>query len=205
MLKQQGQTMIEALLAIFIIMMALLGFLSRSSQNYMAGTDSMRRIIAINLAREGVELVKNIRDSNWLVGCNDPDDEDNCLHWYSGLYDGTGNNTFINFSFNRENNQWTNLFHDDELTFIQCIENESCRLYLDEGAYTSEVTDAPTEFYRWVETIGFCNDELGEVDEYECPPDSQTAIGLIVRSAVRYKFKNTWHNVGLEEWLYDWR
>ena len=78
-------------------------------------------------------------------------------------------------------------------------------MYNESGVYTSTVTDEPTDFYRIITTSGFCNDDLDEVDEYACAPDNEAAIGLIVTSKVRYKFNNNWHNVELEEWIYDWR
>lgn len=41
------------------------------------------RITALNLAREGIEAVSNIRDSNWLKYANDKD-----LCWMTAFYDG---------------------------------------------------------------------------------------------------------------------
>lgn len=63
---QSGQTLIETITAILILTMALVSGLSLaiySSQNSAFYED---QIVASNLAREGVEVVRMMRDTNWL-------------------------------------------------------------------------------------------------------------------------------------------
>jgi type II secretory pathway pseudopilin PulG len=64
--NQSGQTLIETIVAIFILTMALISGLSLAIFASQASTDSRDKIIATNLAREGLEVVRMLRDTNWL-------------------------------------------------------------------------------------------------------------------------------------------
>ena len=70
-----GFTLIEVLVAVFIIGAGLAGSLSLISQNVFFIQVNSSQLIATYLAQEGVEIVKNIRDTNFLKGEN----------WDSGL------------------------------------------------------------------------------------------------------------------------
>lgn len=61
-----GFTLIEGIIAIAIISTALIVGLSLAYSNLTAAQNNSDRIIAANLAREGLEVMRNIRDSNWL-------------------------------------------------------------------------------------------------------------------------------------------
>lgn len=62
----QGFTLIEGIIAIAIISTALIVGLSLAYSNLIAAQNNSDRIIAANLAQEGIEVMRNIRDSNWL-------------------------------------------------------------------------------------------------------------------------------------------
>jgi len=66
--KQTGQTLIETLVAAFILTMGISAALGLATYSLKATTGIKERIIAIGLAREGIEAVKNMRDTNWLQG-----------------------------------------------------------------------------------------------------------------------------------------
>jgi len=66
---KDGQTLIETITAVTIISMSLVAILSLGTISIYYGTQSKEEVIASNLAREGIEIVRTIRDSNWL----DPD------------------------------------------------------------------------------------------------------------------------------------
>ncbi len=63
----RGQGLLEATLSIGIILIGLGGILALTLRNVTATTASAQRIVALQLAREGLELVRAVRDSNWLV------------------------------------------------------------------------------------------------------------------------------------------
>jgi hypothetical protein len=56
----------EAIVAIFVITTGLVGILSLVSQTIASSTFSKDKLIAAYLAQEGIEIIRNIRDTNWL-------------------------------------------------------------------------------------------------------------------------------------------
>ncbi len=64
--NQAGQTLIETVVAVFILVMGIVAALGLAIYALNASSNVSKQIIAIGLAREGVEAVKNIRDTNWL-------------------------------------------------------------------------------------------------------------------------------------------
>lgn len=56
----------EVIVAIFIITAGVVGVLSLISQTVGSVTISSQRLTAAYLAQEGIEIVRNIRDTNWL-------------------------------------------------------------------------------------------------------------------------------------------
>ncbi len=66
MRNQQGQTLIETMVAIFIMVMGIVSALGLALYSLNASTGITKQIVAVGLAREGLEVVKNMRDTNWL-------------------------------------------------------------------------------------------------------------------------------------------
>jgi hypothetical protein len=71
----KGFTLMEAIVAIFVITTGLVGVLSLVSQTISSSTFSKDKLIAAYLAQEGIEIIRNIRDTNWLEGGTNPWDE----------------------------------------------------------------------------------------------------------------------------------
>mgnify|MGYP001608093286 FL=1 len=59
-----GQAMVEAMVAMSIIVIGLLGVFTLSSSSISLNKVAADRYIAVNLAGEGIELVKNLIDNN---------------------------------------------------------------------------------------------------------------------------------------------
>lgn len=74
-LYAKGFTLIEVMAAIMIISIGLIGSLTVISYNLRNISSQEKNIVAAGLAAEGIELVRNIRDTNWLLG----------LAWDNGL------------------------------------------------------------------------------------------------------------------------
>jgi len=66
--KNRGFTLIEMIIAIFIISVGLMGTLSFLNVNSANQTETKNELIAAGLAQEGTELARNIRDYNLLNG-----------------------------------------------------------------------------------------------------------------------------------------
>ena len=65
-LRNSGQTLIETIVAIAILTTGIIGGLALAIQSLSSSERSSNEIIATNLAREGAEVVRQVRDSNWL-------------------------------------------------------------------------------------------------------------------------------------------
>ena len=64
---QAGQAMVEAMVAMSVIVVGLLGAFALSSSSIGLNRTAADRYIAVNLAGEGIELVKNIIDQNIML------------------------------------------------------------------------------------------------------------------------------------------
>lgn len=66
MQKQIGQTLIETVIAIFILITGILSAFGLATYSLSSTQGVVRQIVAMGLAREGIEVVKNMRDTNWI-------------------------------------------------------------------------------------------------------------------------------------------
>ncbi len=64
--KSKGQTLIETLVAVFILTMGITAAVGLAIFALSSSSSVAKQIIATGLAREGIEAVKNMRDTNWL-------------------------------------------------------------------------------------------------------------------------------------------
>jgi len=62
----KGFTIVEIIIAIFITSIVLMGIFSIFYVVTVLASDSSDRLTATYLAQEGMEIVRNIRDKNWL-------------------------------------------------------------------------------------------------------------------------------------------
>ncbi len=92
-----GQTLIETLAALFILVMGVTAATSLAIYSFSASTSITKQIIATGLAREGMEAVKNMRDTNWLK--QSPIDT-NCYNFSSGATDAKCYKQWLNVNPN---------------------------------------------------------------------------------------------------------
>ena len=70
-MSNKGFTLIEVLLSVFIITVAVLGLYNGISYSFNSIEKAKDKFVAAYLAEEGIELVKNIRDSNFVANKTD--------------------------------------------------------------------------------------------------------------------------------------
>jgi len=63
-------SLLEIMVILFIISLGLVGVLSLIIQNIQSQSYNKNNFIAYQLAQEGVELIRQVRDSNWKNGVN---------------------------------------------------------------------------------------------------------------------------------------
>lgn len=64
--RRAGFTLIETIIGISIIGLVITAAAQLTSSSLNIGGNSLRKFAAIHLAEEGIEIVRNMRDSNWL-------------------------------------------------------------------------------------------------------------------------------------------
>ncbi|MBI2459340.1 MAG: hypothetical protein HYV53_02175 [Parcubacteria group bacterium] len=127
-----GISILEVIVAMTIITLGLVGVLSLVIQNVKAQYINKNVLIASDLAGEGLELIRNVRDFNWLTPGNT---------WKQNIVgDGTytidyGGLISINMAVNS-------------------INDAGARLYLNsDGFYVHTATADTTNFYRLITVV----------------------------------------------------
>lgn len=64
--KSAGFTLIELVVSIFILVVAIIGIYNSFSTIVILTSGASSRFTAAYLAQEGIEIVRNMRDNNWL-------------------------------------------------------------------------------------------------------------------------------------------
>ncbi len=98
--SQAGQTLIETLVAVFILVMGIVAALGLAIYALNASSNVTKQIVAIGLTREGIEAVKNMRDTNWLKLTIDND----CYDYVSGSNVGKCYKSWLDKGGNWNNN-----------------------------------------------------------------------------------------------------
>lgn len=88
-LQKKGYSLIEVLLVTVIIMISFTALFGFSASVIKSDTESRNEVLAANLAQEGLEMVRNIRDSDMLA-LTDPSD------WRDNLPSGSNYMPSIN-------------------------------------------------------------------------------------------------------------
>jgi hypothetical protein len=116
LIKNKGFTLLEVVLASFLLFLFLAGTFSLLSTGVFSLTTMRNRFLAFYLAQEGIEIVKNIRDTNFLQ--NNP--------WLSGIgtgdkeadYQSSNLSNFLN-NYLKKNNQGFFQYSDGENTIFK--------------------------------------------------------------------------------------
>ncbi len=65
---QKGQTLIETMVAVFMLVVGIAAATGLAIYSLSASSNITKQIIATGLAREGLEAIRAMRDTNWLRG-----------------------------------------------------------------------------------------------------------------------------------------
>jgi Tfp pilus assembly protein PilV len=210
----RGITLMETIFALAILVIGIIAVLTLASSSIVISQKSEQNIVVTNLAREGLEIVRGIRevatqgsfcmgsrqgDSRWPV-CYVHDSYPAGNPAGDGVID-TNDNYYVlpssvsNF-FNVPDGCYTvgpddAHFRLNQLTDIDCnqiFDCTACRLYQANGLYTHDAAGTPTPFWRM---INWEKDEAtGEV---------------IILSRVAWTERGRTHTFVLEDHLTDWQ
>ena len=69
-MKNKGFSLIEMVVAVFIILIGVVAAFGVLQKIILSTSIGSSRLVATYLAQEGIEIVRNIRDTNWVEGKN---------------------------------------------------------------------------------------------------------------------------------------
>lgn len=229
---QRGDTILEVVIATSIlsaVMVATFAILQRAVDTNL---NVKNRVIALNIAREGMEAVRNIRDTNWLKYSGDRRKKWLCFDQDSDKNACEGNPTAIKFiNGNNPNaptyytvdfNEADDRFYLDratlqtEIDFLNAAQTEAsrsdARLYLTTGVPQKFTHDAsgnsPTPFYRQV-YLDIENPYDGPLTSEEAFCGTSDTDDSCQKSRLKVIVKTLWEeenrprSVTLETHLYD--
>lgn len=190
--NQCGQGLLEAIIAITVIASGIVGVMNLVIANQAGGLESADRLLAANLAREGVEISRNWRDSNWLGRAV----------WDANL-SGNGNDYTAAPIFDKSANSWTMDFAPNDLN------HNYARLWREGGVYFQSTQDPPsgaslTAYRRLLYLDPICQDKTIVVSGASCP-GANPKIGIRARSEVQWITRGSTHTLTAEERLFNWR
>jgi len=191
-INQQGQSLVELIVAVAVINIGLFSVWSLFLVNFNAEKEAEMRIVGANLSREGIELVKNIRDSNWLKMVV----SESATKWDDDLNAG-------DYSIN---------FGDGALSGI-----ESSQLFFDsDGFYSNIAQGNKLSPYKRVITIKNiccqdnnpsdfkCDDTDFIISENDCA-SGNLKIGLDVIAKTTWQYSGSPRQAVVEDTIYNWR
>ncbi len=217
MQKQKGFTIIELIISIFVLSIAVVGIFSAFNIMAIFTSDSIDRLTASYLAQEGMEIVRNMRDTNWLDMdlCKKQSDTGlisdgkSCpVTWVDGMALKNGATDIVNHAVNCTNdNGGTGCKGDYSSTSLTSYSSVD-HLMMGENGFYNYTSGNKTKFQRRI-TVTPVSDFIGGLDDI-----------VLVKVQVSWDAKATLLNssgnpanagvcdsancVKAEETLYDW-
>lgn len=198
-MTSRGQSMVEAMVALTIIITSITSAMALVQSSITASRIGGSQVVASNLAREGLEVVRAMRDSNWLAGTS----------FQAGLTDPA--NKAARLAFDPTTATWSLVF--GALTFTDPLS----KVYQSpDGSFTqiSPLPGGATQTpYKRIVTINYiCRNTTTGAERIEagaaatCSVGTELLVGLAVNSAVNYaSVGGGTRTLNVEERLYDWR
>lgn len=192
-----GQGLLEVIVALGIITSGIIGMLSLALSNQNSSGEAAARLVAVNLAREALEVARGRRDGNWLSAQN----------WDAGL--GSGLDYTAALFFDADNNAWGLNFTPDDFTHDftkvwrqrDVVDPNIAILRQAEFVIIPDNVEA-TPYRRLLTLDPICETGIIISSGSSCPG---VKIGLRAQASVSWDFKGRQRNVVLEERIFDWR
>ena len=126
-MQKKGFTLVEILIVIFVISMGLILIIRGMSETHRYISETAQKTIALNLAKEGIEAVYNLRNSNWRKRSDKKDecwlnvDEEKCEDMSQKLT----NNQMRILGMNENSNHWDPSSNTSDITKWERDDNEA--------------------------------------------------------------------------------
>lgn len=227
--RPKGQGLLELIIAIGIIMASVITTLGLVLSTSRTSDVSKARILAANLAREGIEVARSVRDNNWLAIDSGIIPNTN---WNNGLSQGASPNADYTAiaSFQppsgpppQSGGTWTFLFNEDVIgepkTEMYLHPTKGIYTQLENTIETQNCPDGPfcdfqaINYWRLVSLFPVCwqNDGPGSEQVVSDGRDCATAypgyeqVGIQVHSRVRWLERGRPQNIELVEKIFNWK
>ena len=193
----KAQTLIEMLAALAVISVGLLAAITLVYSNLNLVERDADETVSVNLAREGVELAKSIRDSNWLagyafdMGLANPTNTD---YTATPVWNGVAGNVYFDFTADD--------FTNDNAKIVTTPTPASPNFYANFDT-AAAVSGTSTAFLRLLTFHPICDDYTVLDSGSVCSPKYK--IGVRVESHIRWLRKGITKDQTIYEDLYDWR
>lgn len=175
--NRAGFSLVETLVAVAILTTGLTAALSLLSFTLRTVQVTSNALVAAHLAAEGVEVIRNIRDENWLRRDNSAAPEP-ARSWRAGLDKGVYEVQY--------DTELPLTVHSDRLLEISS-EGRYC--------YACAGPASPAAIFR----------RKIEIDPDPLPPGFDTARQLRLRVSVSWTDQIKTREVAVEDILYDWK
>ncbi|MBI5733354.1 MAG: hypothetical protein HY973_00195 [Candidatus Kerfeldbacteria bacterium] len=192
----RGQGLIESIVAITIITVGLSSILGLVIAGVAGEQIASSQIVAANLSREGIEVVRNIRDTNWMNGAA----------WDAGLDSGIPAADLTAVVQYNTGSSTLDFNPDPNCEAVGAV--YPCRLYLgsgtNSGLYSHTATGQPLNYWRLIKMYRICRDETidkGEDSGSHC----NSKIGIQIISEVYWQEHGRSHTIAAEDRIYNWR
>ena len=214
-MKTRGFTLMELLVALAVIMTGIVAVFGLFLQVSKTQRAQEGQTLALELAQEGIEVVRSVRDSNLLAGCPDRSRPPvafvwgggGCFAWDTGLFqlgDGVGVPLFDD-----ARNQWTLVWDG-----VDSVRDATAGLYiLDSGVIAPKTVGNSSRITknlpiaRIITLRPICRNDQQQETVLEPGKDCVAGqrVGFKVESTVRWNSGNGYEERTLEERLYNWR
>lgn len=161
------------------------------------------RVIAVNLAREGIELAKQIRDSNWLSGnafdtglvnAGSPGD-----YTASPVWNGVIAAPYFDFT--------TNGITDSNAAIVLTTASTTTDFYANQNT-APPIGGAATPFARLITFSPICVDGAGVqtvIASGTCEAIGQVKAGIRIESRIQWTRKGGAKSTVIYDDIYDWK
>jgi len=191
---KNATSILEAMIVMLIIVVWVVGLFSIFNNSQKLSNTTKNRIEAIEIAREWIEAMKNIRDTNWLMFGWDKDNCFNTLNYDSNCVWGwsynkiNNNKSYIIFQDINDNFKWK-LAEKPSWNFTNSTYRNNFRVYKNDWFYTQTWTTNPTIFTREIKIT------------------HSTSTWFTVNSIVQWadSSKNWAHKVELKDLITNWK
>ncbi len=173
--SRRGETLIEVLIAIIVLVIGSLGAVRLLGIANIHNQLTKERVIATNLSREGLEAVRNIRDTNWLRFAGERRRCWNNADFTDFTCDGSvaemiGHEHYYKVLFEDTNYRWTldEAGLNDRLDLAGGYDlaiDEDYRLWIKDGIYNHDNTGDESVYFREIYTEYLDPDQTLATDE----------------------------------------